>query len=231
MSANAGRPHVVEVVGVAGAGKSTLARSLTGAGGVGPLADTLRTSEPRHLGAVVRGVPAALAALVRSLRDGRPLSWVELKLVLYLAGFDPAAGVVTGSRWIVVDQGPVYSLARLLARGGPNSVVAVGTRRWTRWIARWGARLDLVVLLDASTETLLARIDGRDQAHEVKHAEREEAMAFVDRFRAAYEQVVGALEQRGVPVARVDTGRAVPDEVLRRVLDAAAATVTGAVGQ
>lgn len=207
------RRPVVEVAGVAGSGKSTLSRALSEMGGDVTLAATLRTTELRHVPAVLRGAPSAVAVVASSLRRGRRLSWVEIKLVLYLAGFGPSLSRSGTSGWLLVDQGPVYAMARLLAGGRPVASVAPGTRPWSRWLAAWAARLDMVVLLDAPTDVLLGRIDTRSQHHEVKGMEHHSAAAFAARYRDAYALVVDAMAVRGVAIRRVDTARHGPSEV------------------
>lgn len=229
------RRPLVEVVGVAGAGKSTLAGGLDAGPDGSSLVGTLRTSEPRHLPSVLRGAPLAAAVAIAARRRGAPLSWVETKAALYLAGHDPVAHAArtgtgdppTPASWVVVDQGPVYSLARLLVREEGVPAIEPGGRLWRRLLARSARLLDLVVVLHAPQDVLVRRIDGRDQDHEVKGAGGRAAGAFLTAYTEAYARVVTELAQLGVEVHRVDTGALGVDEVLavvRDVLDERAAT-------
>ncbi len=197
------RARLVELVGPAGAGKSTLSRVL-------PACDARFT--------VLRGVwylPrfwlvvsmfAIVPTLLAALLGGRPLRGPELAQMIRLDALrrSLARARRRGSDVIVLDEGPVFALAWLDLTYRRN-----GDPGWAAWrrrmIGAWGNGLDAVVRLDADDTVLTRRIKERVKAHRVKHAAPEEIAAFTHGFRDAYDRVVGELAQRGVRVTAVDT--------------------------
>src|SRR5262245_9628182 len=186
--------RVIELVGPAGSGKSTLYRALAAQfdevtpgvpfGGLGHL----------RLGArhAVELLPAWLAS-----RD-RWLSEKELRSLDYVVGWAegleraaPAGGLV------VFDHGPLFRLARLSAFG-PRLVESAAFARWRRAaVARWARLLDAVVWLDAPDALLAARIDARDEAHRMKGGAAGDTDRFLARYRAADEVLLSDLEAAG----------------------------------
>jgi hypothetical protein len=71
----------MEIVGVAGSGKSTLTRALRSDYGC-RIADSLHTRLPAHWQYVAHGLPGLAPLVVASARDRPLLSWDELKFVL-----------------------------------------------------------------------------------------------------------------------------------------------------
>jgi shikimate kinase len=200
----------VEIAGVAGSGKSTLARVLSADLGFGVLDDTLRMREPRHFVHVARSLPRLATMSRRWIGAGRRPSWTELKLLIYLMEWDSrlAAAANRGGGVTLLDQGPVYALARL---GHVDPQVA-GTEPhgdwWNAVAADWADCLDVIVWLDAPNEVLRNRVNRRAQGHEVKGTAAAEAATFSDRYRASYETVLAAMERPGGPmVLRYDTSR------------------------
>lgn len=205
----------VELVGVAGTGKSTLTRALCADGAV--RAEILHTRRPGHWPYVARAaLPVASLVAATGGRPRRP-GWEELKFALYAGSWDRYLRDTAPSGpggLVVLDQGPVFALARLL--WGDSSVVS--TRRFDAWLdatlRRWAPQLDVVVWLDAPDAVLLPRIDGRAQGHEIKGVPAERARAVLTRHRAAYTRVRDVLETIGAPrIVDVDTSAGGPDRV------------------
>jgi thymidylate kinase len=194
------RALVVELVGAAGTGKTTLAAALA-AGGYGARMAP-RPSRGRYAWRAVSMLPA-LADMHRPLRR---VLFMESKRALHLAALrDVVHASRDGAyRALVFDEGPVYMLARILVFGGAN-VDTNGFRRWWRsTTAEWAQTLDVVVYLDASDDVLIERIRTRRQAHPVKELPAEEVRRFLDVYRRAYERVIDDLQTCGGPhVARI----------------------------
>lgn len=211
----------VEIAGVAGAGKSTLASLLTERG-FGVLDDTLRVREPRHLGMITRSV-WGIAGLSRQWIATRRLpNWTELKLIIYLMEWDKRLTPTKNPEATVMllDQGPVYALARL----GHIRPMIAGTEPhgdwWSARIDAWADCLDVVIWLDAPNDTLRGRVNTRSQEHQIKGAPGAEASDYVERYRASYEQVLAAIERPGGPlVLRYDTGRLRAAEIADDTID------------
>jgi shikimate kinase len=220
--AGARASRVIELVGVAAAGKSTLLRALAARSGRVAAGVPL----PRHL--QLRCGAAHLARLLpswlgRSAR-GRFLSREELRGMGYVDGWwQELARGHQQDALTVLDHGPVFRLTRLRVFG-PPLVASAAFRAWhERAVARWAALLDAVVWLDAPDDTLLERIETRSQRHLVKGAVDEEQRRFLERYRAGYEEILAELARAGGPARlRFDTSRASADEIAERLLAALA---------
>jgi adenylate kinase family enzyme len=210
-----GNRLTIEIVGVAGSGKSTLARALRSDYGC-RIADSLHTRLPAHWPYVVHGLPGLAPLVVANARERPMLSWDELKFVLYAAEWhrflraertDPPGA-------IVLDQGPMFALACLLWGHKP---VTRGVRfeSWQRrMVERWSLELDAIALLDAPDEILLARIDEREQGHDVKGAHVADGLELVERHREAYGRVLELIQHLGRPrLLRYDTATMPPAAV------------------
>jgi len=222
-----GHRLTIEIVGVAGSGKSTLARTLRSDYGC-RVADSLHTRQPAHWPYVLHGLPGLGPLVAASVRDRPLLSWEEVKFVLYVAEWhrylrDERHGP---AEEIVLDQGPIFALARL--RWGRKRVTR--SKRFEAWerrmLERWSLELDAIVQLDAPDDTLLARIDERGQKHDVKGAPRPEGLELVERHRDAYVRVLERIEGLGRPLLlRYDTAAMPPAAVAAEVAETLALVV------
>lgn len=201
--------RVVEIVGPAGAGKSTLYQVLRGR-------DNLRLDnfpDVRRLA----NLPFFLwngAQVIGSLRGLGGLSRRELAWMAILQGW-PALLQKTDSRVTVLDQGPVYLMADLREFGPASLRTSAADAWWHDLSTRWSQTLDLIVWLDADDADLLERIHTREKAHIVKDAPAEETLSFLNRYRAAYERVMADLH---VPVLRFDSSRMTSMQIAENLL-------------
>jgi hypothetical protein len=200
---------VVELAGPAGAGKTTVAggllRSLPGA----------RLGSPPGRLATVRSVLATAPVLQASRSVAAPGRWwseAELRSIGYLLAWQHQVGDGGAAKPLLLDHGPVFRLAMLVA-GRPQALRhPVFGPWWWRTATSWARLLDTVVVLDAPTDELIKRIEARPRAHRVRGADPREAERFVDAYRIAFEQVLRVVSHEGTPVVRVDT--AAPPEVV-----------------
>ena len=207
---------LVELVGPAGAGKSTIARLLR------QRDPTLRAAPglwslpraPLHLN-TVRLLPRVL----RFYRAFPPPVWAEIKQIIRL---DTLYRVVGRSRTpAVLDEGPVLALGWFAVYGDAR-MRRPGFASWhAQAVAQWGAALGVVMLLDASDAVLVERIRGREQRHGMKRKSDAEIAAFVQAYRTALAGAVAALGRvNGLAVWRIDTSIEAPEASTERVLAA-----------
>lgn len=181
-------PLVAEIAGPAGSGKTSLLRALAR---LSPgVTAGLRVSRPHHL-RTAAGLGRVLAGLHWPFRGVR---WMETKRVVHVEALYRAARASRpGGGPLLLDEGPVYMLSRMLVFGG-SRLDAPGLRRWWRdAVMRWGATLGLVVWLDAPDAVLSARIRRRAQPHPVKGLDDISIAAFLRDYRQAYEHVLDEL--------------------------------------
>lgn len=215
---------IVELVGPAGSGKSTLSQMLSQKSedillGVTPFVRGLLVS-PFFLKHSLLLMPTFFR-LYSNKHNGRCFTRREMAWMAILNGWHHLLrrGKKDG-KIIVLDQGPVFMLTQL-HMFGPESLRNQSAIKWWQGIySQWATVLNMVVWLDASNTRLLERIRTRDQWHLVKNSTKPEVFEFLSTYRAAYEQVISMLiENHGSPkLLRFDTTWENPDAIVDRLL-------------
>lgn len=194
--------RVIELVGPAGAGKTTLVNELLALDASATVGVSVG---PLGLAAGMAAAAPAVAA-ARMSTEGRFWTAAELRNLAYLHAW---RGPLThGSGTVLLDHGPVFRLAYLTACGPPMTSTPAFRRWWGRTSRSWAKVLDTVVWLDAPDDVLIHRIDARDRAHRVRGANVGEAAEFLSRYRAAYRSALDILASEGTHVVCIDTSRA-----------------------
>ena len=205
---------VAEIVGPAGAGKSTLAHAIKGRG-AGVRAGLSVWGLPKRL--LLAGAVASLPRLVGLCRGGRLVGLEEAELVVRLEALARRVGRESSRRHklLLLDEGPVFALAKLHTLGDGRETCA------GELTERYAGRLDAVVWLDAPDAVLARRIRERDKPHRMKARTDEEIVAFLVRYRESYERVLAQMcARRDLRIIRVGTDGETPERVAERVLSA-----------
>jgi shikimate kinase len=203
---NRQRGVVVELVGPAGAGKTTLAQ------GVSAVDPSVRTGlslwglpRPRLFEAALPLIPTFLAS---AILPSRRLQWGEMVQMVRLGALRRVVREESRKhRVILLDEGPVFALSWLEVFFARNGDRAGAWRR--RTVADWASLLDVVVFIDASDSTLAQRIRTREKEHMVKDASDEEIHGFAAGFRKAFDRVIAEIAKAGhlvVDALRTDRG-------------------------
>ena len=211
------KPRIVEIVGPAGAGKTTLCQMLSCCEDI-HVVDFPNVRDlgsvpffARYgfeiLGSVTRTHPADLKQLSR-----RQVAWLSI-----LNGWPSILQreARKSNDLIVLDQGPVYLLAEM-SLGGPCFLQTTnGKELWQKWYRQWSSALDTVVWLDAPDECLIQRIRAREKDHVVKDRPEHVISAFLKEYRRAYECAFSSLSahRQYFRVLRFDTSRHAPEEI------------------
>lgn len=220
-------PLVVELLGPAGVGKTTLARAVRERHEhVAPDIDA-RLAKVDKLPFVIRNTCSLLPGHLLHYRHGRWFNRRETRSMAYLeAGLrllerDPPAG----NAIVILDHGPIYRLA-FLREFGPAVTTGHTYQRWWRdLLRRWAARLDLVISLDAPNPVLQNRIRARSSWHSIKDRSELEADEILNRYRTAFERTIAeALTLDHVQLLRFDTSRRSTEEIAAELLQTLAPT-------
>lgn len=225
-------PYLVEIVGAAGAGKSTLTRSIHRMEPDWSIADFIHTRTLGHLRYVVHGVPRVFPILARGL-GGRPrLTWREFKLLIYVTEWQRFLQRQPGRQHAVtlLDQGPIYALVRLKAEPGGLTAGVSFERWWNQMLELWSGRLGTIVYLDGPDRVLWSRINDRAQPHQTKGEAASVGQRFITHYRRLFDEVLDRIDALGGPeILRFDTGET-PTEQIAEEIRRALATRTRVSG-
>jgi len=212
------RPLRLELVGPAGAGKSTLSMSLV-----------------RQLQGVPReiwGLPV-LSLLLNGARlmpiftglwlHSRTPLWHETRHMVRLRTLHRALrrAAPHDNEVMVFDEGPVFALAWLRGFGHETLRQQPSAEWWRNALRDWASVMDAVVVLDAPDHVLAARIRARPHPHEVKDYPDPEIERWMARFRQALEWVLAEMAGHGGPaVVRLSFQEEPAERIAERAVSA-----------
>ncbi len=213
-SLSPGRPFLIELMGLPGAGKSTVFEALRKRNDRINTMPILRRKP--HAPVLARHLVAILATLVRRRALGFHWSRDALVMMAYLQALP---SVLEGPHRplgdaLVFDQGPIFSLTR------PALLDERLEEWWEAMFAEWRSLLDAVVWLEAPDQILLERISARSKHHRLKGCPEAAALEVLARNRAVYDSVLARLHLGSHPptILRFDTDRRAPDEIVDELL-------------
>lgn len=218
-----GKQRVVEIVGPAGAGKTTLFQALdcySESIRLGNFPDVRKISDaPFFISNGIRVIPGQFR-LYRL--DSRQLTRREFAWMSILNGWSALLHKESdgGNKVIVLDQGPIYLMTEMRLFGPEYLRQKSAERLWQDLYECWAATLDMVVWLDAAEEVLLERIRTRQQEHIVKNQSAAVVYEFLGRYRTEYEYILSVLTARksDLKILKFDTERQGPKDILNQLL-------------
>jgi thymidylate kinase len=215
--------RVVEIVGPAGAGKTTLCNELAR---YRDFIELKNFPNIRRLSSspffTWHGLKLASTLLQMDRGNSRQLTRREFAWMTVLNGWYIPLRQETkkNKKVVVMDQGPVYLMAEI-SRTGPEYLNSQGSQRlWQDIYCQWAATLDVIVWLDTTDSYLLKRIRTREKWHTVKDEATQTTIGFLRDFRATYENIFSELSKYtdSPKIIRVDTGQNKPDEIAKSLL-------------
>lgn len=216
---------LIELIGPAGAGKSSLLRELRRQDPtLSIFADRLRVREPQNLPFYLSSGAAALPTLLRPLwtaaGQGRWFTREEISRMLYLVGMHRVFQRRLRHRGVtIIDQGPIFELTHLRAFGPARLQTQAFASWWRGLYQRWARLFTLVVWLDAPDEVLIPRVRRREQAHVIKHYSEAEAQALLARYRHSFTSVMEQLQHHTpIPVLTFTSHQMAVTEIAQRLL-------------
>lgn len=190
------RAVIVELVGPAGSGKTTLAEGVSATDRTVLSGLSLWGLPRRDLARSAIALAPTIAAAAIGGSKSR-LRGGEIAQMIRLGALRRAVWrEAQRHRVVLLDEGPVFALSWLdvfFARNGDR--VPASWRR--RVVADWSLLLDVVVFIDASDVTLAQRIRTREKPHMIKDRSDAEIYGFSAGFRKAFDGVIGELARAG----------------------------------
>ena len=215
------RTLFVELIGPAGAGKTTLSRALTQANEKVAIGAPLQLRKLRQLPFFLRRALPMAPMFATSKRNGRRFTWEEVKAFVYVNGWHQVLkrGAARNLTAILLDHGPVFQLASLKEFGPEILKERVFDTWWDKILKQWALTLDILIWLDAPDRILLDRINSRAQRHVVKARQEKEAYEFLARYRRAYEEIIAKLTAKGDPrLLLFDTSQKSLEDIVEALL-------------
>lgn len=213
------RPLIVEIVGPAGAGKTALLRAL----GRDPRVHAgVRIDRVRQFWEMVVHGTTILPIALALLNQGWQRLWYGLLHFVRLRTLPRAIALAAAgaeAEVILLDEGPVFSLARLSVFQQANQSEGRLADAWHGELDRWSGLLDFVVWTDAPDAVLAERIRSRLKRHQIKGGSDAEVAVFLERYRQAYREILGSLTTGNrVGMVHLDTTGLAVDVAAARLL-------------
>lgn len=215
------QPFVVEILGPAGSGKTTILNALGQRDrNIHPDFPLSRTAKIPYL---ISNTFALLPIYLRQYWNTRWFDRREIRSMVYLkAGLNVLGQQASNNgRVTVLDHGPIYRLA-FLREFGPEITNSPSYKRWWESMFKeWVTILDMVIWLDAPNDVLWKRIRTRDRWHMVKNKCEGEAFEFLTRYRASFEQTIAESQMISqIKLLRFDTYQESVELISEKILAA-----------
>jgi len=213
--------RIVELAGLAGSGKTTVAKALNRQDERILIAADIGLRKKEHFQVFIADLPGLLPELFRTNKAGRRFTWDEIKALVYLSQWpDLLSKQVTNDVTIILlDHGPVFKLATLHAFGPQRLASPNSERWWQNLFKKWASTLDAVIWLDAPIPVLAQRINVRNQKHAVKGKPFENASQFLNQYKKSFDFVLTNLaEYDGPDIYKLDSNRNSIEQVVGEVL-------------
>jgi deoxyadenosine/deoxycytidine kinase len=215
--------RIVEIIGPAGAGKTTLCNELS------RYREHIRLSNFPDVRKVANfpffftyGARLIPPLINISAGSGRRLNRREFAWLTILSGWPTVLQkeLKKNDSVIILDQGPVYLLSDI-SEFGPESLRRKKAKKlWRGLYSRWADMLDMIVWLDTADTDLIKRIRSRDKEHVGKYEPIETTLEFLACYRNAYDRTISSLlvDCPGLKILRFDTNQKSPEEIAWRLL-------------
>jgi hypothetical protein len=221
------RPLLLELVGLAGTGKSSLGKAISHRN------ENIRLVTPprkaKYVPFLIRNALNWLPTYIYRYGHTRWFTWKEMMLMAHLTMLPTHLKQQSHSHGTVaiLDPGAFCWLTELREFGPPIATCQRYESWWSSMFDRWAALVDTIIWLDAPDEILLERIHTRDQWHEVQCMSPAEAVECFARYRKWYGEMISGMMANDSPrVLRFRTDQVSTDQMASEVL-AALNLVTG----
>jgi len=212
---------IIEMVGLAGAGKTTLTNYLCRQNENIQIAPDIQLRKLKHFLIFFAHLPEIINILFRFRKSNPKLSWDEIKSIVYLNTWSKLLkqeAKQTGNT-ILLDHGPIFKMATLYAFG-PEWLKRDDFQSWWQSIyERWDTTLNIVIWLYAPEPLLGERINSRDQRHAVKGKSELEVFQFLEMYDISYKHVMSKMKiSRNPSFMKFDTNKKTIKQISTEIL-------------
>ncbi len=214
-------PLIVEIIGLAGTGKSTLSHALYQQNNKILASKRLGLKKAKHRFFFISQAFLLLPTFFRQPRNDRWFTREEIKKMVYLKGWHRVLKRQgsNNNAIIIVDQGAVFYLATLYGFGPDKLKDQSFNKWWDKMFKQWASTLDMVVWLDGPDDILIERIHARDNWHLVKELSTQEARKLLSDYSSAYAYTMSKLIAKGgITVLRFDTSVQPLEQIMHQIL-------------
>lgn len=215
---------IIEFIGPAGVGKSTLTKALSERLACVKLETPPSFRKVEDIPFYVRNTFSLLPILSRIYlrRNGKlpPREFFVFRVMLNGWHQVLKQEALRSGSIIILDQGPVYMLTILTMFDSGGFKANNSEKYWDCAFRNWAETLDVVVRLDTSLPILVQRIRTREIWHKVKDRSDVDAYRYLESYRLGFENVISRLKAYSstLRILRVDTGRNSLEETMENVI-------------
>ncbi len=212
------KPKIVEILGVADSGTSTVAGLLLKKV---PYVHT-RFPVEEYRWAYLKNFIKTLPVFIYFALDSKNrVSGIHLRSVVNISTTldvlqrQKNKGLLN-FKVLAFDQGPIFQLCaiRLMQMEKSNIMSS-----WLTAIEKQVVKVfDGVVLLDTDNNILKSRINKRRQGHRIKHNSGDDIESFLEQYRTIFQKVVANKDNNMLTIHRIDTGTLSADEVAAEII-------------
>jgi deoxyadenosine/deoxycytidine kinase len=183
-------PHIIELAGVAGAGKSSLLRAMKQRN------TNIRSfpapSKINYLPSLLKVFITWLPFYLGKYRNSRWFTRQEIRNMGYLDTWLSFIRKMDRTRqnFYVLDPGSAYWLSSLQAYGPTITKHPYYQSWWKKKFDQWSSGLNAIIWLDAPGDICLQRVLSRNEWHPIKEMPLDSAISEVNGYRDCYEHIV-----------------------------------------
>jgi hypothetical protein len=183
-------PHIIEMVGVAGTGKSTLRNAMMQRDKRIIFFD--RPGNISYLPFLIKMVILWLPLYLKEYRHTRWFTVQEIRNMGYLDTWISRIHyrALFNENIFIIEPGSVYWLSTLQGNGPEITNHPRFQRWWKHEFQRWASELDAIIWLDAPEDVCYQRINTRHQWHQFLECRAESALEELTLYRKYYQKIV-----------------------------------------
>jgi gluconate kinase len=190
-------PFIIEFVGVAGTGKTTVSQALSERN---PFIHRCQHPNPRNLSDSTFFIKNCLKLWMKNLhtnKEPQQISRREFAWMAILLGWpDYLRNKYAHHHVIALDQGPIFLITALHHYDLQELMNSLEDNWWREIYQSWSNTIDSIVFFDATNDELRKRIRGREKSHFVKETSDLEINTVLSMHRTVYKKAISCLVNR-----------------------------------